>query len=1121
MEITVERVRHALVVGRLDADGAAVVLAANLPPKRDRTFVVVGASSVDAMRRLDPWVVADLADEVRGDLCVVAPGFGSMGPDGTLPPARLLADRLGVEVTAADGDPVGLADGSVFVPGPAAGWVSYRPGGRRTRVGARFPAPWWQDGLPEEAEHLTHVPVGLWLRAPGGDARPGDPLLRQVPDRDRLYVVLGAPGEQPPPGETVTEVLRALPDEARDRAVLAWYGAAGQAGELVRAVADALGAPVRVAHGVPGDGGLVHVDEHGTARWRPFAVESVYRPGGARPVLDRWVAPPRLPMVEPGSFRLVPGWRVDVVPRGLVVRPDTVPPDPAVLTALAVETGPTADIVFATDGPVPGAVLPALDRLVRELPADTKAALRILPVDEAAAAALTGAEAADHVAAATTLLDGTAPEREHAVPPVGRVVVTADGRILPEEPILATPAPRVVVTAPVALPPEPPAPTAALDIQNGVLVVADEVDEEERAFDAVAPEHAEEEAAAPEFLASADPPADPEPVVDGFAPAIGPVVDATAVPDETAGFVSSARPAEDARSEPVGFASSVRPAEDARSGPAGFAPSAHPAEVARNGPAGFAASAHPAEDARSETAGFAASVRPAEDARSGPVGFASSAHPAEVARSEPVGFTASAAPGAPGGEPAAERPVDQPVVARSETAGFAASAHPAEDARSETAGFAASVRPAEDARSEPVGFASSARPAEDARSEPVGFASSAHPAEVARSGPAGFTASAAPGASVGEPAAERPVDQPVVARSETAGFASSASPAEVARSGPAGFTASAAPGASVGEPAAERPVDQPVVPAAVAPAVATAEEDSHLADLANVAAAGTTGGIPSVAAATAVPAIVPAAQPEQAPEPAPVASVAGLLPGREPARSPVRGAAIEVPENARSTVAQRRAMRAKLGSRYDVATRAVTRLLSERPGLRFGAGDHAALLAELAVVRVFADDPAGDYDTDFYVCLADGLRRLPTARAVVVRGIPEGTDARPGAVLRLPAPLVAAPATAPEPVGPAEALIWTTTARRLDGLLDDPPPPDPDGDEPPAPRRGADVVLAGHTRLRVLAIAPTPVRRVLLAEDGAASDAALTRLLAAAAAREEAVATTDTSRWFGALPAAG
>jgi hypothetical protein len=894
VKITVERVRHALVVGRLDADGAAVLLAANLPPKRDRTYVVVGDSSIDAMRRLDPWVVADLADEVRGDLCVVAPGFGSMGADGGLPPARLLADRLGVEVTAADGEPVGLADGTVFVPGPTAGWVSYRPGGRRTRVGARFPAPWWQDGLPEEAGHVTHVPAGLWLRHPGATDRPHDPLRRQVPDRDRMYVVLGAPGEAPPDEATVTEVLRSLPDEARDRAVLAWYGATDRPGPMASAIADALGVPVRVAHGVPGDSGLMYVDEDGTARWRPFAVESVYRPGGAPPVLDRWVAPPRLAMADPGSFRLVPGWRVDVVARGLVVRPESVRPDPAVLTMLAAETGPTADIVFATDGPVPGTVLPALDRLVRELPADTRAALRILPADEAAAAVLTRIEAADHVATAFALPDGLGPAAGTA-PPMGTVVVTADGRVRPAHPILAVPAPRVVYAEePVAPEPAPPAPTAALDIQNGVLVLAEETIEE-AAFTAVTPEQVEDETVAPpEFVASSGPVVeedhDPLRVVAGFASAIGPVLDATDVLDDD------------------------------------------PASPR------FAASAEPAE------------------------------------------------------------PADEPAV------------------------------------------------------EPVA---------------AGFAASAAPGV----PVAERST------------------------------------------------VDQPVVPGVVAPAIAQ-QEAAQVVAVAQVGETIAVEAIPSVAAATRVPVIAPV--PEAAPPLEPVASVLGMLPGREMPRQTTSSAApIEVPENVRSTVAQRRAMRATLGSRYDIATRAVTRLLSERPGLRFGSGDHAALLAELAVVRVFADDPAGDYDTDFFVCLADGLRRLPTARAVVVRGIPENTDVRTDSLLRLPTPLLAAPASAPEPVGPAEALIWTTTARRLDGLLDDPVPVEQEDGEEPAPKRGADVVLSGHTRLRVLAVAPTPVRRVLLAEDGAAPEVALPRLLAAAAVREENVSTADISRWFGALPAAG
>jgi hypothetical protein len=107
--------------------------------------------------------------------------------------------------------------------------------------------------------------------------------------------------------------------------------------------------------------------------------------------------------------------------------------------------------------------------------------------------------------------------------------------------------------------------------------------------------------------------------------------------------------------------------------------------------------------------------------------------------------------------------------------------------------------------------------------------------------------------------------------------------------------------------------------------------------------------------------------------------------------------------------------------------------------------------------------------------------------------------------------VVAAPVLPARPVGPAEALIWTTTARRLDGLLDD----TDDHSE-----NTNDVVLSGHTRLRVLAV---ETGRILLAEEGAPKDAALNRLRAAVVARAAAGTPDDqpaVMRWFGALPTA-
>ncbi|OLF17641.1 hypothetical protein [Actinophytocola xanthii] len=874
--ITVERVRDVLVVGRMDRDGAAVVRAANLRPTRGRTYVVVGGSALDAVRGLDPWVVGDIEESTSGDLCVVAPRLGAGSADGTPPPARLLAERLGVEITAPTGSPVGLADGSLFVPGRTAGWVSYKPDGRVDRIGARLPAPWWQAGLPETTGQLAQIPAGLWLRRPPATDRPDDPLATVVPDLDRMYVVLGAPGELPPATAAVVEVLRSLPDEGRDRAVLVCYGC-GPASALAQQVADTLGAPVRVAHGVPGEGGPRYVDRAGTPRWRPFAVESVYRPGQV-PTLDRWTAPPGLPLIEPGSYRLAEGWRVDVVPRGLAVHPDSTALD---RTMLAAGTGPTADIVVAAGGHFPDEVRAAFDRLIRELPADDRKNLRVLPIDQPTADAIATIEAAHTITSMPSMVDrgvrsvSTTPAP--LAPPAGAVMITADGRIRPVGAILPSA---------VAAPAEETSP------------------------------HAVGSAAGPRT----------------HAPAAAVGTGMPGSPNRTAN-----RPGTRERARRAGGTGAPAPV---RGGVFRDAPNGGGHVVGR-------------------------------------------AEPAAVEELPPVEV----------------RSVDQPAVT---VADADRAAGPV--ARPELARLGIG-RPGPARRAESVTGLLPGR--EPPRSMP--------PAEVA-------------------PAATRPAARPVPEPTALA--------------------------------VVERTVEPPVPPNVRAPVERPAEDVS--------AGTGTNA------------------------EPAPAEPPRG-----RDVRQEVVAVPVEVPEGVRSTLTQRRAMRERLGTRYDVATRVVTKLLSERPGLRFGTGDRAALLAELAVVRAFADDPTAQYDADFYVCLADGLLRLPTARAVVVRGIPADAAVTPSSVLRLPAPVIAAPAIAPT-VGPAEALIWTTTGRRLDGLQDEPT---------------GEIVLPGHTRLRVLAVEREPLHRVLLAEDGAAPDAALARLRAAATKRT-AEPGTATTRWFGPLPAA-
>ncbi|SDH38394.1 hypothetical protein [Agrococcus jejuensis] len=253
----------------------------------------------------------------------------------------------------------------------------------------------------------------------------------------------------------------------------------------------------------------------------------------------------------------------------------------------------------------------------------------------------------------------------------------------------------------------------------------------------------------------------------------------------------------------------------------------------------------------------------------------------------------------------------------------------------------------------------------------------------------------------------------------------------------------------------------------------------------------------------------PAATPALAAQVEPVVATAAVAP--EPAQAPApapaprpTASAIDVPLGVRSTADQRHRVRSALGSRYDVASRTVAQLLAQQPGMRV-ATDRSAMLTGLSLVRVFATEPHAEYDLDFHTCLAEGLAMLPTARSVVVRGIPAGVDATPGSLLRLRTPLVAAAADGPA-TGPSEALIWTTSGRRLDRVLHGTP-------------GAADVVLPAGVRLRVLGSAEGPSPRLLLAEESADAEQALARLQAAAEARGE-VGTHAIDRWFGDLPLA-
>ena len=189
-----------------------------------------------------------------------------------------------------------------------------------------------------------------------------------------------------------------------------------------------------------------------------------------------------------------------------------------------------------------------------------------------------------------------------------------------------------------------------------------------------------------------------------------------------------------------------------------------------------------------------------------------------------------------------------------------------------------------------------------------------------------------------------------------------------------------------------------------------------------------------------------------------------------------------------STPQERQAFRASLGWRYDAAVRSVARLLAEHPGLR-GAQTDETLMTELAAVRVFvaraeaelveAIRAGGDErDGALAVCAAAGLRRLPSLQGVVVRGGPADASAadayRPGQDLIEAAPLIALDDIDAPVAGKVEILIWSATARRLNGFVEE--------------RKTPEVVFLPGTVFRVLAVDPPfapgapGARRVLLTE---------------------------------------
>ncbi|WP_181408287.1 hypothetical protein [Schumannella sp. 10F1B-5-1] len=1007
--ITVQQTGFGIVVAE-DGDADAAALLDGLPPLRAARYLTATPALRQALRGAEPELVDAVRPHLDGTVVVPEDGLAGEGDGDTASGSTRLAQALGVSVIAPAGRFI-RGDGTLFSVGGGDGWVTQSPRGARVPAGRRYPAPAWQAQLPHDLKGAAHIPAGLWITS--GTAARHAVRLAGIAVRERqLLVVVGSPSETPPTVERLLAVLRSLPDAARSSVVLAGFGAESLPLETVRRLAEELGRPLRVAHGVEIDGRPVRIDGEAEELPATFALESVCAPDGAV-TLERWAPPPGLVSDGGGaSFglgttrksrgRLGDTWVVDVVAAGLVVRPASEPrADTAELRAPAGALG----IFVQGDGAGRAEALPALLAPLRER-LEQGGSVSIHPLD----------------AAGRRLVRDAYPGQWA---PTEALAITADGRL-----VAATADASGDTDLPLEERPQEIAELEAAELD----AAADEAEgTEAQGAIAEAVDATLESGAADDLFDQIDPLDDRDSLDD----TIEIDVDAADTIEVRPRATTEPRSPRDAhravapRTATVTAVATVpAPAPDAT---ATVDPVVGGETLAPTGRRGIGAAGRRAREA------IVAAVTSAPDSGSAD----------RAAGSAPVPPVPPVPPRAPAPSPWAATP-----------AASATSSEPDLPAPRPAAAHVGTTTAT-------TATTATAAAAAEAPSTPGRSASDALTRALQGSAATRLIGTAPRDAGTGTPD-----------RAAAASTPAASTPAEVAPPAPATATAGAVDTRS---------------PEPVSAATRTTPSASGTSTAASAASTPAAPERPAPTTAEQLPA-------DESPEAATAREQAP-----EPARPSRRASTVDVPIGASSTSDQRHRVRTTLGSRYDVASRTVSQLLAQQPGMRVAAGDRSAMLTGLSLVRVFATEPHGDYDLDFHTCLAEGLAMLPTARSVVVRGVPAGIDATPGSTLRLRTPLVAAAANGPA-TGPAEALIWTTSGRRLDRVLH-------------GSAGAADVVLPAGTRLRVLGTADGSASRLLLAEEGADAELALARLQAAAEARGDLGAHAD-DRWFGDLPSA-
>ena len=399
--LRIEEVGGCLFASVGGADPFARAQARQLQPEEDRVALVIpqigSAILPELTHGLREWVPVKW-DSVR----LVSSGAARTDHAGPAP-AQQLADQLGVEVLAPDGDVVSVPGGSLFVltppERPASGrgaWWRFRPGRDPQQLGRRGPEPQWERQLAGVVESrlslgpliLEEVPCGLWVRRAGTlDHRE---LVFGIPtDPSSVALVVSRPGDPPLLAADIRHLIESMPAALYEHLVLIPYGDHPLAdARLGAAGSAAANQTLRVRTGLPleiVDGGrhVVAVGDDGSATWRPFALEIAWRPyGGAR--VHTWISPaPQLLPIGAAQLALNDRWLVEVVETGLWIHEMDRVAGAATVRDLPLDSQYCTVVVGVLDEEQDQPPWRAIARMLSRLPADARCRLRVAVAEEA------------------------------------------------------------------------------------------------------------------------------------------------------------------------------------------------------------------------------------------------------------------------------------------------------------------------------------------------------------------------------------------------------------------------------------------------------------------------------------------------------------------------------------------------------------------------------------------------------------------------------------------------------------------------------------------------------------------------------------------------------------------